>query len=196
MHRRRLLDNNGVQYTVIDWAKCNGVCSINTGVVPDSSTVSIGTEFKMKTSSSLPSSGHMIAYSQGAGLQVYTTTVSSQYRIYNQGAWGPVGTNRVVSVETSTTRTLRTLTYNGTYTSQSFTRDFTRDGTDIVLFSTLAKGAPCDEIFNYFNVLVNGVYVRKYVFVKDSNSVIHLLDTLTNTIYSNSGTGYFSEYNS
>ena len=84
------------------------------------------------------------------------------------------------------------VTYSDTTTNRPFANS---EGIEVVLFSTNSGTMPCTEVFKYFNIKVNGSYVRKYAFVKDSNSVIHLLDALTNTIYSNSGSGYFSEYN-
>lgn len=193
MNRRRLLEIGGGTYTTVEYVKCNGVCTISTGVTLGSAITSLETEFGIILRENV-SSSHVIAISSpNSCVQIYT----NGGRLYNQSAWCSLSRNVLYDVETLTQDRKRTFKVNGvTYSDTTTNRPFANsEGIEVVLFSTNSGTMPCTEVFKYFNIKVNGSYVRKYAFVKDSNSVIHLLDALTNTIYSNSGSGYFSEYN-
>lgn len=193
MHRRRLLWNED-EYELVSKAKLNGWCCIDTGLVIDSTYQQVDTEFgilvKLRESGS-----HMVCWNEGATMQVYI----NGNNLWNQGLSIYTSVNSHYDVYTTTTDTTRTLKVNsGSTQSQSLSRPFSNAiGKTIYLFSLYTGTYPLHEVIDYINIKVNSSYVRKYKFVKNKRTgVISMVDELTQEIYHNIGTGYFSEYNS
>ena len=190
MERRRLIWNSD-EYEVIASAKLNGECRIETGLIIDSSYSQVDLEFgilvKLRENGS-----HIICWNEGATIQVYM----SGSNLYNQGVSSYTSINTHYDVYTTTTDTTRTLRVNnGSTQSQSFSRPFANAiGKQIYLFSYYTGGSQLHEVIDYFNIKLNGSYIRKYKFVKHKASgEISMMDELTGDIYPNVGEGYFSE---
>lgn len=190
MERRRALFDFD-KYEPIEWAKCNGVCRVNTGLICDSATSSLGAEFKLKMQGN--TSGMIFFDSKWQyAMQVYT---NSGNRIYNHATWGSVTANSVVECEVYNTSTQRKLKINGGNWMTNSVNVAVNNDAEIQLFSRYNDSLPCTECFNYMNITRNGVYARKYRFCKrKSDGLVLLVDTLTDTLYYNVGSGYFSEY--
>lgn len=187
MERRRALFDFD-KYEPIEWAKCNGVCRVNTGVIMDSSTTSIDTEGKLKLSGS--TTGMIFFDSKWSyRMQIYTYGGNS---VRNEAVWKSA--SGIVTFETHNTATSRELRVNGgSWTTGSVNYPYNNDA-EIQMFSRYNNSYPCTEYFNYLNIKKNGSYVRKFRFCKrKSDGAVFCYDTLDGTVYENVGSGYFTE---
>lgn len=194
MERRRLISTKEEQYEFVEWIRCVGWCRITFDISDYSGSItSMDTEFKMKIYRNSSTSG-MIAVCNGSAwaLQVFTRNNS----VYNQGASYYLGTSTIGVCSTYTTNTQKTLTVNGNYRTQTFSRAFANDTDKVYLFSFNETNYPSEDYFSYINLKINGNYIAKCKFVKRlSDSMILLYDELNDTLYENDGSGYFEQAN-
>ncbi|MBO4683275.1 MAG: hypothetical protein J5611_01705 [Alphaproteobacteria bacterium] len=182
-------------YTQLEYLESTGTQYIDTGIQLTADTLDItissSVEFVDLTLTEYSVGSRMFYGSPPTfGIQVYTNGPN----IFNQHVSYPVSLNTRYRIITTTTSTMRSISANNIKLKDGFERSIT-DGTKINVFGTqeyTAHNAGANIKLYEMQISKNSRVIRNFVPAqRDSDGELGMYDTVSNTFFTNSGTGEF-----
>lgn len=179
------------EYQRVEWIETDGHCLINTNVVPIVSPLFEAEYFV----SNVPQDGLLVCFSSSGAPDWTVNYYTQAHRV--TGRYGPVSIEDIAPYSTNTWHTIsasREIYYDGTLSYTWSAYDFSNNNKTVCLFARLAGNA--GVIGKVKTCTIKDGDTVKFIGIpcyRKSNGEIGMYDIISETFFTNIGTGTFTK---